>query len=440
MAPGATLDHWAAERMGLSMPLSRPAVDAWQLARLNDTLRRARSDSPFYRSRTDWQEGRISTLSDLRRLPFTCNDDLVRNDPALVTSSQSAISRVVTLPSSGTSGPPKRLFFSAEEQEATIDFFQHGMGLFTRAGDRVAVAFAGERPGSVGDGLAEALRRLGATLVPVPSTLSPAEFATLMWSECVTVVAGAPVRLLAAARASAADGGLPLSIRAVLTSSERLPKSIARALTEVWGCEVFDHWGMTETGLGGAVECAVHAGCHLRETDLFVEIVDPESGAPVPAGAVGEVVITTLRQRAMPLIRYRTGDLARYVDQVCACGSVLRRLAGLGERIGDAVALPTGGRLTMAMLDEALFAIAAVSDFAASVEIGDPATLSLCIASRAKRRTDGVLEDIRVALTRAPTIGEAMAKGRLLVDITFSDGEACPHAGKRRLRRSNRWD
>jgi phenylacetate-coenzyme A ligase PaaK-like adenylate-forming protein len=437
MASDATLDRWAAERMGLSLPLSRPAIDAWQLARINDTLGRARSDSPFYRSRPGWNGGRISSFADLRQLPFTCSDDIVRNDPALVTLSQSAISRVVTLPSSGTSGPPKRLFFTADEQEATIDFFQHGMGLFTRPGDRVAVAFASERPGSVGDDLAEALRRLGATPVPVPSTLPPAEFATLLWCEGATVVAGAPVRLLAAARASAADAGLPLSIRAVLASSERLPKSVARALTAAWGCEVFDHWGMTETGLGGAVECSAHEGCHLRETDLFVEIVDPESGAPVPDGVVGEVVITTLRERAMPLVRYRTGDLAWCTDDACACGSVLRRLGGFRERIGDAVAMPTGGHLTMAMLDEVLFAIDAVSDFTASIEVGDPARLTLCIASPAQRRTGGVIGAVRAALAAEPTIGEAIVSGRLQADVTFSDDEACAHGGKRRLRRRN---
>ena len=65
--------------------------------------------------------------------------------------------------------------------------------------------------------------------------------------------------------------------------------------------------GLTETGYGGGVECCGKQGYHLREGDLFFEVVDPVSGEPVPDGTPGEVVFTTLTRQAMPLIRYRTG-------------------------------------------------------------------------------------------------------------------------------------
>ena len=143
----ATLDPWMAARMGLAAPLTRAAIDAWQLARLNETIAHARAASPFYRARRDWQDGPLASLEDLARLPFTTAADLLANDPPLLALSQSAVARVVTLETSGTSGPPKRLHFTPDDLESTVDFFRHGMGLFTRPGDRVGDRFPGRHPG-----------------------------------------------------------------------------------------------------------------------------------------------------------------------------------------------------------------------------------------------------------------------------------------------------
>ena len=81
------------------------------------------------------------------------------------------------------------------------------------------------------------------------------------------------------------------------------------------------------------MECRARNGYHLREADLFFEVVDPVSGSPVPDGTPGEVVFTTLTRRAMPLIRYRTGDVAAMLPGPCACGSPLRRLSRIAGRL-----------------------------------------------------------------------------------------------------------
>ena len=307
----ATLDPWMAERMGLAAPLTRAAVAEWQIARLNKTIAYARAASPFYRRRRDWSETPLAGLGDLAQLPFTTAADLAADDPPLLAQSQSAIARVVTLETSGTSGRPKRLQFTAEDQEATVDFFHHGMALMARPGDRVAIAFSGGRAGGVAAGLAIALRRLGANPIAAPAPFDPAALAAWLRDRRPDVVAGPPVPLLAAARVAALDGGAPIRIRAALLSSDHVAASLARGLADAWGAEVFRHWGMTETGFGGAVDCAYHCGCHLREDELLVEVVDPATGLTAPLGALGEVVVSTLRPRATPLLRYRTGDLAR---------------------------------------------------------------------------------------------------------------------------------
>jgi len=427
----ATLDPWMAARMGLAAPLTRQAIDAWQLARLNETIAHARVASPFYRAQRDWTDGPLARIDDLARLPFTTAADLLANDPPLLALSQSAIARVVTLETSGTSGSPKRLHFTPDDLESTIDFFHHGMALFARPGDRAAIAFPGRRPGGIAAGLTISLRRLGVTPLVAPS-LDPLALAAWLRDERPDVVAGPPVPLLAAARFAAHDGGAPIRPRAVLVSSDYVAESVARGLAVAWGAEVFRHWGMTETGYGGAVDCAFHCGCHLREDELLVEVVDPASGAPAPAGAIGEIVISTLRRRGTPLLRYRTGDLARLIESPCACGSALKRLDGLAGRVGAGARLPSGGELTLPRLDEALFALDAVSDFAAVVEIGAPTTLKLSIAAPPPLRVAATLDAIGLRLAEEPVIGEALRAGALRLDSAFAE-VAISSIAKRRL-------
>ena len=128
---------------------------------------------------------------------------------------------------------------------------------------------------------------------------------------------------------------------------------------------------MTETGSGGGGECDADDGYHLREADLFVEIVHPATGRVPPDGVSGEVVVTTLTRRAMPLIRYRTGDQARFLPDYCPCGSMLRRLGNAQGRLTNAAALGPSTQLKMAALDEVLFAIPEVLNYQAQLAPAD---------------------------------------------------------------------
>ena len=96
---------------------------------------------------------------------------------------------------------------------------------------------------------------------------------------------------------------------------------------------VLDHYGLTETGYGGGVECTAHSGYHMRELDLLVEILDIGTGRPLPFLHEGEVTITTLTREGMPLIRYRTGDVAHMLPGPCPCGSPMPRLSAIRGRL-----------------------------------------------------------------------------------------------------------
>lgn len=421
------------ERLGLPPDTDRPSFEAARAAHLVAAVAEARATSPFYRSRPNWPDTPIGDPKDLVRLPFTTAADIVRSDPPLVAVSGSAVDRIVTLPTSGTSGPPKRLHFSSNDIAATTEFFRIGMAIFTRPGDRVAIAFSADRRGGVSDGIAEAVRRLGAEPIQIPTDATPEEIAVFLRRERPDVITGPPVRLLAAARVSARDGGIAITPRAVLVSSDQAVPALKRAVARLWGCDVFDHWGMTETGFGGAVDCPAHAGLHLREADLFVEIVDPTTGAPLPAGDEGEIVLTTLHPRATPLVRYRTGDRGRLSTERCSCGGHSSRLTGLSGRIADDAVLPGGERLALAMLDEALFAIDDVCDFEARLRYDTPLDLEIAVAAPANRRTSDLREAVVSALALVPVLAPLVTRRAIRFDVSLAEVSHFPRTGKRRL-------
>lgn len=165
--------------------------------------------------------------------------------------------------------------------------------------------------------------------------------------------------------------------RCALLSTDYVSAAIVSELRRIWQCEVFEHYGMTEMGLGGGLECQAHQGYHLRENDLYFEVIDPVSARPLPDGEYGEVVFTTLTRQGMPLIRYRTGDISRFIPEPCPCGGSLRRLARVQNRLNSRVVLGEHQAITMAELDEVLLALPAVADFTAEVVYDRPAKLTV---------------------------------------------------------------
>ncbi|HKS77092.1 MAG TPA: AMP-binding protein [Terriglobales bacterium] len=427
------LESWTAGKLGLTADsLTRRRIEEYQLERLRETVRWARAHSPFYRQHlAHFSEQSLSSLKDMRQLPFTTPNDLQQNGPQFLCVSQSDIQRVVTLESSGTSGEPKRVFFTAKDQELTIDFFQAGMSMLAGRGDRVLIALPGERPGSVGDLLATAVGRLGARAVPCGLITDPILATQLMAREQVDCVVGLPVQVLSIIRCCGPHAEVPSRfLTRVLLCSDHVPDSIVRAIHEAWNCEVFEHYGMTEMGLGGGVDCEAHSGYHLREADLYFEIVDVTSGDPVTPGQYGEIVFTTLTRRGMPFIRYRTGDISRLLPEPCTCGAVLQRL-GKVRRGRSYVSISPDAAITMAELDEALFAVPQLYEFTAQVVHGHPATLQVKAAAYG---VNGLLrEALKRALNDVPAVRQARASGDLQVEITISKKRFPIHAGKRRI-------
>lgn len=415
---------------------------AYQLQKLRETIAYASLRSPLYARKLSAQAHKeLTSLSDLGRFPFTTPDELRDEGLRFLCVSQDEISRVVTLSSSGTTGTPKRVFFTADDQDLTVEFLCCGTANLVEKDDRVLVLLPGETPGSVGDLLAAGICRFGATPVRHGMIRSLADALCQMTGEGVSSVIGIPVQVLALARYTEAKGIAP-RLRSVALVSDHVPDSIVAELKRLWKCAVFEHYGATEMGLGGGVDCEAHEGYHLREADLYFEIVDPETGEPVSDGRQGEVVFTTLTRRGMPLIRYRTGDFSRMFTEPCACGSVLRRLGRIKSRGPALVLMPDhpDSSLTMDMLDEALFKVPGLIDFDASFRrSGQSATLS--IAARLVDSPERTVErTISEALENIHAIYLAQSSGSLVIDLDVHYGVDLlePRAEKRTIEDQDR--
>jgi len=144
-----------------------------------------------------------------------------------------------------------------------------------------------------------------------------------------TVYAGTP-SFLANLADTACEMGLRLPYRIGFSTAEALTPALRQRLQAALGIELFDHIGEAQIG-PVAGECRAHDGMHLHARDLFCEFLDPESGAPVGPGGVGELVATQLGRRALPLVRYAPRDAYRLLPGACPCGSPAPRVAFVGQ-------------------------------------------------------------------------------------------------------------
>jgi phenylacetate-CoA ligase len=408
------LDLWILRKIGASGSiLTQEDLSTYQREKLRETIDYARLRSPFYSRRlSNFSADSVLDLSQLSELPFTTADDLGADSRQLVALPQREIARIITLRTSGTTGSSKRLYFTKEDLDLTIDFFGSGMSILVKPGQRVLILLPGEKPDSVGDLLARGLARIGVESFvhgPVQAVPSVVEEIVTRSIDCLV---GIPTQVLSLARSSAGQAIPRGMIKSVLLSTDYVPSAITNELTRAWDCLVFKHYGTTEMGLGGAVECHARDGYHLREADLLFEIVDPNTGQPLNDGETGEIVITTLTRKGMPLIRYRTGDISRVIPEPCSCGSITNRIGTIQGRLDGRVVLSNGGVLTLPEIDETLFCLEGLLDYRASLTTNHGLDC-LEIAVRAEGAGKPVVQKALQALQTIPAISNGLSDGSL---------------------------
>jgi phenylacetate-coenzyme A ligase PaaK-like adenylate-forming protein len=429
------LESWIAGRLGTPLrELTRHDIEQYQLKALQQTVAWARKHSSFYAHRFAKIPNDLPrSLGEISRFSFTSSEDIARHTSEFLCVSQDEISRVVTLHTSGTSGAPKRLFFTEADRESAQDFFAQGVAAMAVQGDRMLIALPGEREGSVGNQLTKGIARAG--IIPILNGFStdPAQTLARMEQEKATCIIGLPVQMLALFSSNnACTSSVLRQLRFIVLCSDHVPESLVRRLWQRTGCEIFEHYGMTEMGLGGGVDCAAHMGYHLREADLYFEIVDPESGEPLPDGETGEIVFTTLHRTAMPLIRYRTGDLSRFLPGPCGCGTILKRLDKVRDRIDNFVSLGNSGSISISVLDEALFDIPGLLDFTATLTQSRPQHLEITTYAPGINSAQ-MAAKVRDALRTLPIICHACNSGELELNVISAQKPLSVTGAKRKI-------
>ena len=342
------LENWM-ETIEFLPKLTREGLEELQLRRLNETLARLKARGGFYK---DYPE-KLESLSDLKKLPFTTARMLSDYPGKFLLTSQSEVTRVISGATSGTTGPAKRVFYTANDTEHTVGFFAAGISEMLSAGEKCLIAFPFTGPFGLGDLIAQAVERLGATPIKAGFGGVWGELTALVRETQPETYIGFPVTLLSLARIYGED----FPIKRALVSGDACPKGVMEELEKALGSKLYPHYGSRECGLGGAVTCPAFAGMHLRENHIIPEIVD-EQGNVLPDGEYGELVITTIGSDAMPLIRYRTGDYTRILPQ-CPCGGVTRRIDTVSRQEGI---------ISIEELDSKLFHIPKLLDYRASFD------------------------------------------------------------------------
>jgi phenylacetate-CoA ligase len=338
----AAIDHayWKPEEE----TLARPALEALQLEGLKRTVARVGERVPFYRKKFEQAKvnpDAIRTLADLRRLPFTTGADLRESYPTgmLAVPLDDAL-RLHT--SSGTTGKPKALFFSRQDLDngaeliarsfvgtgvSRRDVFQNMMtyGLFTGA----LVAHYGAE-------------KIGCLVIPAGPGNSERQL-LLMQDFHTTSIHLTPSFALYFTEVLKKHGIDPrkdLSLKRAFVGAEPYTEETRRKIEAGLGLRVFNSYGLSEmNGPGVAFECQEQAGMHLWEDHYLMEIINPETGENLPPGERGELVLTTLKREAMPILRYRTRDITSIVEAPCPCGRTHRRIQRITGRADDMLIL-----------------------------------------------------------------------------------------------------
>jgi phenylacetate-CoA ligase len=317
--------------------LPRAQLEALQLGRLQAVVRRAYQRVRHFRDRMverGLTPDHVRTLADLAHLPFTVKTDLRDTYPfGLFASPMEEIVRLHA--SSGTTGKPIVVAYTeADLRVWTSVMVRSFAACGVHAGDVVQNAY-GYGLFTGGLGAHYGIEALGATVIPISGGNTERQLMVLQ-DFGVTAICCTPsymVHLIERAREAKISFG---RLKVGIFGAEPWSEEMRRHIMAEAGIRAHDIYGLSEIiGPGVGIECAELDGLHLFEDHFYPEVIDPESGAVLPDGAEGELVLTTLSKQAMPMIRYRTRDLTAISIGACRCGRTLRRIRRIGRRSDD---------------------------------------------------------------------------------------------------------
>ncbi|WP_353684841.1 phenylacetate--CoA ligase [Thermodesulfovibrio sp. 3907-1M] len=320
--------------------LPRQKLEELQFSRLKKVLTRVYQKVPHYRKKfqdTGITPTKLKSLDDIKYFPFTTKEDLFVDYPyGLLTVSPEKVIRLHT--SSGTTGKPKAIFFSKKDINNSAeliarclvmtgatkgDILQNSMtyGLFTGAfvmhygAEKVGILVIPAGPGNT-ERQINLMKDFGTTMLHITPSYA-LYVASVLYDKGI-------------------DPKKELKLKRAYLGAEPYSEETRRKIENMLGIDIYNCYGLTEmNGPGVGFECPYKDGLHIWEDNFLMEIINPETGEPLPDGEIGELVLTTLNREAMPLIRYRTRDLTRIISEPCRCGRTHRRISRILGRSDD---------------------------------------------------------------------------------------------------------
>ena len=319
--------------------MERAELATLQAARLRDTTQRIYRQVPFYRSRLQAAgllPEDVSTLDDIKRLPFTTKQDMRDNYPyGLFAVPQAEIVRIHA--SSGTTGKP-----------TVVGYTKRDIGIWSEVMARTLTAAGATRQSFIqvaygyglftgGLGAHYGAELIGASVIPVSSG-NTARQIMLMKDFGTTLLACTPSYALYIAETIAEMGLSPkdFSLKAGVFGAEPWSERMRKEIEDRLAIKAIDIYGLSEIiGPGVASECHCQNGLHINEDHFYPEIINPLTGEVLADGEKGELVLTTITKEGMPMLRYRTRDLTVLMREKCDCGRTLVRMGKVLGRSDD---------------------------------------------------------------------------------------------------------
>ena len=289
-----------------------------QWARVTAQFATLKENSAFYAKKfADFDLSDIRTMDDFRKLPFTDKADLREAYPlGIAAVPPEKIVRIHS--SSGTTGTPVIIPYTAKDVDDWATMFAR---CYQYAGitpeDRIHIT-PGYGLWTAGIGFQLGCERLGAMAIPMGPGNTDKQLQMMQDLGSTVLCATSSYALLLAEEIAKRGIGDKIKLRKGVIGSERWGEKMRARIANELGVELFDIYGLTEIyGPGIGINCQADSAMHIWSDYVYVEIVDPNTGEPVPDGEEGEIVLTTLQKEGAPLIRFRTHDLSRFVLEDC---------------------------------------------------------------------------------------------------------------------------
>lgn len=344
--------------------MNRDELHKLQLARLQETVKLVYANVPVYRERMDAKGVKpedIQSLKDIAKLPFTNKTDLRDQFPfGLLAAPKSEIVRIQG--SSGTTGKPIVSGYTANDVEVWTEMVARALSAAGCSKDDIVQVTYGYGLFTGGLGAHQGATRIGAMTVPMSSGNTNRQL-MMMHDLGVTMLCCTPSYAIYLGE-SLKELGYDLNefqLKSGCFGAEPWTEEMREKLESLFDINAYNIYGLTEiAGPGVSYECPAKTGMHICEDHVIAEIIDPETGEPLPYGSSGELVFTTITKTGMPMIRYRTHDICILNEEPCSCGRTHVRMGRITGRTDDMLII-RGVNVFPSQIESVLLRVAGVA-------------------------------------------------------------------------------